>query len=97
MFKLEYTDIAKSQIYGLESKPYLNKRFKSVLKAINLLRQNPRHPSLNTHEYTKYSKEFGFKVYEAYAENNTPQAYRIFFSYGKEKNTIVILRVTPHP
>ena len=36
-------------------------------------------------------------VFEAYAENNTPGAYRIFWYYGPGKNQITILAITPHP
>jgi hypothetical protein len=38
--------------------------------------------------------ENGEEVFEAYAENNTPGAYRIFWHYGLGKDVITI---TPHP
>jgi hypothetical protein len=37
------------------------------------------------------------EVFEAYAENNTPGAYRIFWHYGPDKNMITIVAITPHP
>jgi len=39
----------------------------------------------------------GEKVFEAYAEQGTPAAYRIFWIYGPAKNEITILAITPHP
>ena len=39
----------------------------------------------------------GEKVFEAYAGQDTPAAYRIFFFYGHHKGEIVIVAVTPHP
>jgi len=96
MFTLKYSTEAYEQYKSLEKNKALARKFKAVTKALKLLRDNPRHPSLNTHEYTGYTKEFGVKVYEAYAENNTPRAYRIFWFYG-DKDTINVLRITPHP
>jgi hypothetical protein len=41
--------------------------------------------------------ENGEEVFEAYAENNTPGAYRIFWHYGPGKDVITIIAITPHP
>ena len=73
--------------------------FKQVLKAVELLKQNPRHQSLNTHEYDSMPNPIrpGEKVWEAYAQNNTPGAYRIFFVYGPGQKEITIIAITPHP
>jgi mRNA-degrading endonuclease RelE of RelBE toxin-antitoxin system len=96
MFKLIYSPPFESQLKTLETTRHSTKRFKAVSKALLLLSNNPRHPSLRTHEYKIYSKEYGFKVYGASAENNTPQAYRIFFTYGQDKDTLVLLSVAAH-
>jgi len=37
------------------------------------------------------------KVFEAYAENRTSAAFRVFFCYGPERNEITITAITPHP
>ena len=66
-------------------------------KSLGYLETNPKHPSLNTHEYQTLSRQFGIKIFEAYAENQTPQAYRIFWHYGPNKNEITIIAITPHP
>ena len=37
------------------------------------------------------------EIFEAYAENKTPAAWRIFWYYGPNKKQITILAITPHP
>ena len=73
--------------------------FKQVRKAIALLQSNPRHPGLQTHEYHSLTHPYdpAAKVFEAYAQNKTPGAYRIFWCYGPEKKDITIIAITPHP
>ncbi len=39
----------------------------------------------------------GEEIFEAYAENNTPAAYRVFWHYGPKKDNITILTITTHP
>lgn len=67
------------------------------VKATHFLSHNPRHPSLNTHEIEDLSKKFGIKVFEAYLENNTSGARRMFWAYGPGKGDITILAVERHP
>jgi hypothetical protein len=73
--------------------------FKQVAKAIRYLGEDPRHRSLNTHEFDSLEHPFdkSAKVFEAYAQNNTPGAYRIFWCYGPEAGDITIIAITPHP
>jgi len=73
--------------------------FKQVYKTINLLKSNPRHPGLNTHEYDSIENPYNpqEKTFEAYVQNNTPGAYRVFWCYGPEQKQITILSITPHP
>jgi hypothetical protein len=96
-FILLFTDEAKEKLAELEEDNSLLKRLKAVRKALGYLSLNPRHPSLNTHKYTALHGENGEEIFEAYAENNTPVAYRIFWYYGPNKNEITILTITPHP
>jgi hypothetical protein len=37
------------------------------------------------------------KVFEAYAQNNTPGAYRIFWCYGPAKSELTIITITAQP
>ena len=96
-FKIVFSDEAEKQYSELESKNGLSKRLKSVRKALGYLELNPRHQGLNTHKYSSLSGPNGEEIFEAYAENNTPGAYRIFWFYGPQKNQITILAITPHP
>ncbi len=73
--------------------------FKQVHKCLSLLAANPRHPGLHTHHYhgLEHPYEAGGKVFEAYAQNRTPGAYRVFWCYGPGPNEITILTITRHP
>lgn len=96
-FRLLFTEEAENNLSALENDPSKAKRLKSVRKSLGYLETSPKHPSLNTHEYKSLSKQFGTKIFEAYAENKTPQAYRIFWHYGPDKSEITIIAITPHP
>ncbi len=72
-------------------------RLKAVRKALGFLELNPRHQGLNTRKYNSLKGPSGEDVFEAYAENNTPGAYRIFWHYGPGKNVITVIAITPHP
>lgn len=96
-FFLTFTSSAKQELKELKDSPHLEKRFKAVSKALKFLSENPRHPSLQTHQYFSISGPNGEKVYEAYAEQDTPVAYRIFFYYGRSRGEIVVFAITPHP
>ena len=96
-YVLRFTTVAKEQYENLSTSKALEKRFKAVNKALGYLESNPRHPSLNTHKYSDLMGENKEDIFEAYAENNTPQAYRIFWHYGPDKKQITIISITPHP
>ncbi len=73
--------------------------FKQLVKCLDILGTNPRHPGLHTHEYDSLTHPYDpkQKVFEAYAQNNTPGAYRVFWCYGPEQKEITILAITAHP
>ena len=96
-FTLHMSLVAWAEYQALEHNPSNMKRLKAVRKAIALLQHNPRHPGLKTHKYSSKRGEQGEEVFEAYAENNTPGAYRIFWSYGPGKDAITIVAITAHP
>jgi hypothetical protein len=97
MFQLEFTTEAALQLNKLKKENSLQKRCKAVLKALAFLENNPRHPSLNTHKYSSLKGEFGEEIFEAYAENHTSGAYRIFWHYGPKKNIITVVTIIAHP
>lgn len=112
-FQLRWTPAAEKQFKALEAaakaaaanRPPGTKSskqeglFKQVAKAVRLLEANPRHPSLNTHEFSSLPNPIDpdGKVFEAYAQNKTPGAYRIFWCYGPKTGEITIIAITPHP
>ncbi len=94
---LSLTPSAKQSLQELKSSAYLEKRFKAVSKALKYLAEDPRHPSLQTHPYFSIFGPDSEKVFEAYAEQDTPAAYRIFFYYGHTRGEIVVFAITSHP
>jgi hypothetical protein len=102
--KIKFTPTADEQYKALESAPSKAAFFEQVRKAIGYLEIDPHHPSLHTHEFTSLAGAIGEKVFEAYAQNKTPGAYRIFWRYGpdeirgkKRVPVIDILAITRHP
>ena len=73
--------------------------FKQLEKCVRLLTENPRHPGLQTHEFDSLEHPYDpkEKVFEAYVQNNTPGAYRLFWCYGPGAGELTILAITPHP
>jgi hypothetical protein len=96
-FRVGLLPKARQQLEALQSDPGQAKRAKAVLKALAFMQADIRHPSLRTHKYDELSREFGYTVFTAYAEQNTPAAYRIFWRYGPEKGSITVLSIEAHP
>lgn len=96
-FILNFTAIAEKHLEQLKKDPARKRILKEVLKTLGYMETNLRHPSLNTHEFSSLKGAHSEKVYEAYAQQNTPGAYRIFWHYGPDKNNISIIGITPHP
>lgn len=102
-FRLRWTSEATQTFQGLQRAAEQAARGRAKPskggKALRQLAVDPRHPSLNTHEYESLRDPHdpGAKVFAAYAQNKTPGAYRIFWSYGPERGEITILAITPHP
>lgn len=72
-------------------------KYKKVLKTLGLMQTNLRHPGLKTHKYDSLSGFQGEEVFEAYVENKTPGAYRVFWYHGLDQQMITILAIAPHP
>jgi len=96
-FELLFTEEADNQLTVLENSPAKKGVYKAVEKTLRFMETNLRHPSLNTHAYESISGQNGEKVFESYAQNNTPGAYRVFWHYGPKKGQITILAIIPHP
>ncbi len=97
MSKLKLTDNALKDLELLKKDQSKIRILKDVTKALNLMQENLRHPSLNTHEYKGIKGPNGEKIFEAYAQQKTSGAYRIFWHYGPEKITVTVIAIVPHP
>ena len=97
MFQIRLTHEAQEQYQNLKSDKGLQKRQKAVQKTLQFLKHNPRHPSLQTHKFASLAGPKREEIFESYAEQNTPAAYRVFWYYGPEKGQITVISITAHP
>src|SRR4030043_1088812 len=97
MYGLIFTPQADADLREIETYPAKRKILKAVRKTLGLLETNLRHPSLQTHKFTSLKGPNGEKVFEAYVQQKTPGAYRVFWYYGPDRNQITIVAITPHP
>ena len=95
--ELIFTEQADNYLKELEVDGSRKKILKSVLKTLALMENNLRHPSLNTHEFSSLCGPNGEKVFEAYAQQKTPGAVRIFWYYGPMQKQITIAAIVSHP
>lgn len=95
LFELLYTVKANEALNKLQVED--EKKFAKVQKTLGLMETNLKNPGLQTHKYDAISGADGEEVWEAYVENNTPSAYRVFWHYGPGRAIITIVDVTPHP
>jgi hypothetical protein len=101
---LQFTDAAEISLRDLASSRAQVGVFKQVRKTLGLLETNLRHPSLQTHPFHSMRGPSGEEVFEAYVQNKTPGAYRIFFYYGPDRfegkkriPVLTIVDIAPHP
>jgi hypothetical protein len=97
LFELEWLPEAERAYGILKNDAALEKRYKAVKETLKFLAMNPRHPSLQTHEYVSLKGLNGEKVFEAYAQHKTPAAYRVFWYYGPGRHVITVFAITSHP
>lgn len=97
-FRIRYAARAIEELRALERSTSQIGLVKQIKKAIAYLQTNPKHPSLNTHVFTAFKNPYHDKdkVFEAYVQNKTPGAHRIFWCYGPEHGDITIIAIIPH-
>ena len=96
-FDIDYSDLAKDQLNLLINDPSKIAIAKAVIKSLRFMTVNLRHPSLHTHKFDEMEGPNGETIFESYAQNNTPGAYRIFWYYGPSKQQITIIAIALHP
>lgn len=101
---LRFTPEARRNLADLEKNPAKGGTLKQVRKTLGLLETNLRHPSLKTHPFRSLQGPEGEEVFEAYVQNRTPGAYRVFFMYGPDRMegkkripVMTIIAITSHP
>jgi hypothetical protein len=103
--ELRFTFEADKQLTTIENDPSLKDVQKQVRKTLRYLETNLCSKSLQTHEYQSLTKRYGIKVFEAYVQQKTLGAYRVFWHYGPDETSkdgkripiITIIAITPHP
>ena len=103
--ELRFKPPADEQLTRIENDPVLKGVLKQVRKTLGYLETNPQYKSLQTHEYKSLTMRYGRKIFEAYTQQNTPNAYRTFWYYGDDEidksgkriPIITIVAITPHP
>ncbi len=94
-FQIIYQPTAEATLTALEQTD--PKKYRKVLKTLALMESNLRHPGLKTHKFDDLYGPNGEEVFEAYVENKTPAAFRVFWYYGPGQGAITVLAITPHP
>jgi len=103
--ELRFAPVADEQLTNIENDSSLKSALKQVRKTLGYLETNLRSKSLQTHEYEPLTRRYGVKVFEAYAQQNTLGAYRVFWHYGPDEINesgkripiITIVAIIPHP
>ena len=102
--ELRFTPEALRNLDAIEAKTSQAGLLKQVRKTLALLETNLRHPSLRTHRFHALTGPGGEEIFEAYVQQHTPGAYRIFFFYGPDRiekkkrvSVLTIVAITPHP
>ncbi len=99
MFELVFTRRAQEEYQRLKGASRHPGLIGKVRKTLGYLQTNPRHPSLQTHPFHSLEDPYHpqEKVFEAYVQQRTPAAYRIFWCYGPGTRQITVIAITPHP
>lgn len=103
--ELRFTPTASEELDRINHDPVCKNILKQVNKTLGYLETNLRAKSLQTHEFTSLTRRYKTKVFEAYVQQNTPVAYRIFWHYGPDEisengkriSIITVIAIVPHP
>ena len=97
MFELYWAEPAKESFESLRLEASKQKQYKAVKNALKKLAADPSYPGLRSHEFFSIKGPNGERVFESYAENKTPSAYRVFWYYGSGRGIITIFMIAAHP
>jgi hypothetical protein len=77
-FELRFTEKSDQDMEELKNNYSKKAIAKAVIKSLRFIATNLKHPFLNTYKYDEFSGPNGEEIFESYAQNNAPGAYRIF-------------------
>jgi hypothetical protein len=103
--ELRFKPRAVAELSALEADPAMSGVLKQVRKTLGYLETDLRSKSLQTHKFDSLSRIYNREIFEAYAQQKTPAAYRVFWHYGPDETDslgsriaiITIVAITPHP
>jgi hypothetical protein len=85
-------------LQALEHSPALMAQFKAVAKALAFLQHyGPSYKGLHSKLYASRQGPNKEKIFQSYAQNKTPGAYRIYWYYGPEQKMLTVVDITAHP
>lgn len=97
-FTLVYTPSVLAVLADLAGQAQYKVKAKKVAKTLRLLEQaGPAYPGLESHQYQSVKGPNGEPLWESYVENKTPSAWRIWWVYGPDADTLTIITIGPHP
>lgn len=94
-FMLAFSSQAQDTLVELAH--YDEQKYRKVLTTLQQMSANLHHVSLHTHKYERMSGPHGEEMFEAYVENRTPSAWRVFWYYGPGDRFLTIHAISPHP
>lgn len=103
--ELRFKPSANEQYDSIKSNPALKGILKQVRKTLGYLETNLRAKSLQTHKHESLTRRYGIEVFEAYVQQDTPGAHRVFWHYGPDEIAengkhipiITVVAIIPHP
>lgn len=96
-FRLQATKDAAATLAALNANKSQAVVYKAITKCLAYMETNLRHPGLQTHKFKGRKAPDGGSVFESYAQNHTPGAWRVLWHYGPDPGVITILMITEHP
>ena len=99
MTKLVIAERAHETLTELEKDPAQKARYRKVARTLGILQVNRQHPGLQAHKLKSITHSMpdgsAVDIWEAYVENNTPGAWRIFYHLGT-KDTVTVIAIRQH-
>lgn len=93
-FELVLTEKVQRVLDELQRDPA---KLRKVEKCLAKLEEDPRQSGLSSHPYDDIRGPLGEKIFESYVENHTPSAWRVWWYYGPEQETLTVFDLGPHP